>query len=470
MNNSAKSKSKSTHADAALSPVHCPALCPALFFCAPASGQGKTTITAGIARYHKNQGLDVRVFKTGPDYLDPLILAQASGKPVTQLDLWMVGTELCKQYLYEAALEADLILIEGVMGMFDGNPSGADMAQYFGIPVVAIIDASAMAQTFGALAYGLATYKPVSTYEDNDSAELVFAGVIANKVGSERHAELITDSMPENIPLLACLKRDETLILPERHLGLVFPHQVIDIEQRLDAIADTIANTALSALPASVKFLPATLEPYADELINGKLAGKKIGIARDDAFSFIYAANERFLQQMGAELVYFSPLKDDVLPGVDALWFPGGYPELHMEALQNNVAMQSEVRDFFTAGNKILAECGGMLYLQETFSNLAGQRFTMAGLIPGDGFMRDRGGCQGMQYAPILGNNNPAGEIKGHAHHRSRSENTLEPVAYGRRLRHPAPGEAIVRSKGLLASYLHLYFPSNPNAIVDIFS
>ena len=444
--------------------------CPALFFCAPASGQGKTTITAGIARYHKNKGRDVRVFKTGPDYLDPLILAQASGNPVTQLDLWMVGTETCKQYLYEAALEADLILIEGVMGMFDGNPSGADMAQYFGLPVVAIIDARAMAQTFGAVAYGLATYKPESNYLDNNSCDLKFAGVIANKVGSERHAQLISDSMPENVPLLACLERDDTLTLPERHLGLVFPHEVEDMEQRLDAIAEVIAQTDLSALPAEVEFLQGEIEPYPPELINGKLAGKKIGIARDNAFTFIYAANERFLHQMGAELVYFSPLNDNTLPDVDAVWFPGGYPELHMEALQNNQAMKTSIQQFFNAGNKILAECGGMLYIQNTLTNLDGQKFNMVGIIPGDGIMRDRGGCQGMQFAPILGNNNSEGEVRAHAHHRSRSENTLEPMAYGRRLRHPAPGEAIVKTKGLLATYLHLYFASNPKVILGIFA
>jgi len=446
------------------------AMCPALFFCAPASGQGKTTITAGIARYHKNKGLDVRVFKTGPDYLDPLILAQASGNPVTQLDLWMVGTETCKHYLYEAALEADLVLIEGVMGMFDGNPSGADMAQYFGIPVVAIIDARAMAQTFGAVAYGLATYEPVFNYQDNNCCNLKFAGVIANKVGSERHAELIADSMPENVALLACLQRDDTLTLPERHLGLVFPHEVADIDQRLDAIAKVIGTTNLCSLPDKVEFQPAEIDPYPAELINGKLAGKKIGIARDDAFTFIYTANERFLHQMGAELIYFSPLKDKTLPDVDALWFPGGYPELHMKTLQNNVSMKASIEGFFNAGNKILAECGGMLYLQNTLTNLNGQKFDMVGIIPGDGVMRDRGGCQGMQYAPILGNDNPAGEVKAHAHHRSRSENTLEAIAFGRRLRHPAPGEAIVSSKGLLATYLHLYFSSNPEAIIEIFT
>lgn len=452
------------------SKVKSTASCPALFFSAPASGQGKTTITAGIARYHKNKGRNVRVFKTGPDYLDPLILAQASGNPVTQLDLWMVGTETCKQYLYEAALEADLILIEGVMGMFDGKPSGADMAQYFGIPVIAIIDARAMAQTFGAVAYGLATYKPLSNYQDTVVDDLKFAGVIANKVGSERHAQLITDSMPENVELLACLPREEAMILPERHLGLVFPHEVDDIEQRLDTIGEVISRTDLSLLPQDVEFSPAEIESYPHELLNGKLSGKKIGIARDDAFSFIYAENERFLRKMGAELVYFSPLKDKILPDVDSLWFPGGYPELHLEVLQNNQTMADSIHQFFNAGHKILAECGGMLYLQNTLTRLDGQKFNMVGIIPGDGVMRDRGGCQGMQYAPISGNDKPTDEIRAHAHHRSRSENTLDPIAYGRRLRHPAPGEAIVKSKGLLATYLHLYFASNPRVILGIFA
>jgi len=456
------------------------ATCPAIFFCAPASGQGKTTITAGIARHHRNQGLDVRVFKTGPDYLDPLILEQASSNPVTQLDMWMVGKQACKQFLYEAALEADLILIEGVMGMFDGSPSGADMAQYFGIPVIAIIDARAMAQTFAAIAYGLANYRPDSSYEGVDLTSLEFVGVIANKVGSDRHADLITEAMPADVNLLACLKRDDGMQLPERHLGLVFPSEVSDIDQRLDAIADIIASTQLIQLPKVVEFYPATdceadLQGYysgtqeirADQ--SNTLQGIKIGIARDAAFSFIYAANIQFLSKMGAELIYFSPLSDSQLPDVDALWFPGGYPELHLAQLQANKAIKRSIQTFYAAGKKILAECGGMLYLQNTLTSLDGECFQMVGLIPGDGYMRERGGCQGMQYAPLLGNDNPAGEVRAHAHHRSRSENTLEPIANGRRTRHPAPGEPIMKSRELLATYLHLYFPSNPNVILGLF-
>ncbi len=442
--------------------------CPAQFFCAPASGQGKTTITAGIARYHRNNGLDVRVFKTGPDYLDPLILAQASGNPVTQLDLWMVGKQACKQYLYEAALEADLILIEGVMGMFDGSPSGADMAQYFGIPVVAIIDARAMAQTFSAIAYGLATYRPESSYDKSITNTLKFSGVIANKVGSERHASLIKDSMPEDVALLACLQRNDAMILPERHLGLVSPHEVDDIEQRLDDIANIIATTDLNTMPAAVEFCSANMAANKQSTKNN-LQGKKIAIAKDDAFSFIYAANIRFLKEKGAELVYFSPLQDKELPDADALWFPGGYPELHIEALANNTTLKQSIHEFFNAGKKILAECGGMLYLQNTLTNLNGNTFNMVGIISGDGVMRERGGCQGMQYAPLHGIGNEHGEVRAHAHHRSRSQNTLEPFAHGRRTRHPAPGEPIIKNKGLLATYLHLYFPSNPNVIVDLF-
>ncbi len=432
--------------------------CPALFFSAPASGQGKTTITAGIARYHKNQGRDVRVFKTGPDYLDPLILERASGNPVTQLDLWMVGEEACKQYLYEAAQQADLILVEGVMGMFDGNPSGADMAEFFGIPVAAIIDARSMAQTFGALAYGLATYRE----------SIHFAGVIANAIGSQRHEQLITESMPDTVELLACLHRSDAMVLPERHLGLVHPHEVDDMDARLDGIADIIAQAGLTVLPEAVEFVAGNIPEITPQTVDGKLQGKTIGIAKDDAFTFIYAANEKLLRALGAELVYFSPLSDSTLPDVDALWFPGGYPELHMKALQDNDEIKRAIGDFFQSGKKILAECGGMLYLQETLTSLAGETFNMVGLIPGDGVMRERGGCQGMQIAPLMGEA-AEGDVRAHAHHRSRSENILEPLAYGRRLRHSAPGEPIVVSGGLTATYLHLYFPSNPRVVAQLF-
>ncbi|MGD7368482.1 cobyrinate a,c-diamide synthase, partial [Ralstonia pseudosolanacearum] len=212
--------------------------CPALFLSAPASHQGKTTLTAGLARHHRNQGRTVRVFKTGPDYLDPYILERASGQPVHSLDLWMTGEADCRQRLYAAAAEADLILIEGAMGLFDGTPSSADLAEAFGVPVLALIDASAMAQTFAAIAHGLASFRPA----------LPFHGVLANRVASPRHAELLTAALPAGLRYLGTLARDDAMTLPERHLGLVMAQEIDDLEPRLERAAARIAATGLAEL------------------------------------------------------------------------------------------------------------------------------------------------------------------------------------------------------------------------------
>ncbi|MFD1382303.1 cobyrinate a,c-diamide synthase [Rhodanobacter aciditrophus] len=432
--------------------------CPALFLTAPASNQGKTTITAALARYFTKQGKVVRVFKTGPDYLDPQILAQASGQPVEQLDIWMAGENYCRQMLFEAAQSADLILVEGAMGMFDGEPSSADLAATFGIPMAIVMDVKGMAQTAAAVALGLARFRD----------DVQIAGLIANRCGSERHAQLIRDALPTDIPLLASLKRDEEVTLPERHLGLVQAEEVrAELEARFEAAVDWLAQTndsKLLCLPEPVAFrAPEQSEP--SHLETPLLAGKTIAVAKDAAFSFIYDANLRALKSLGAEVSFFSPLKDALLPEADALWLPGGYPELHAQGLANNRPMLDQIRAFFAAGKPILAECGGMLYSLESLTDLEQTTYPMLGILKGAGAMRGKRGCQGMQSAPL-----PEGEIRAHAHHRSRSENTPDPIAHGKRQRHPAPGEAIYREKGLTASYLHLFFPSNLAATAALFS
>jgi len=364
--------------------------------------------------------------------------------------MWMVGKEECRQLLYEAAKESDLILVEGVMGMFDGNPSGADMAEYFGIPVAIIIDAKAMAQTFGAIALGLVTHRP----------GLEIAGVIANNLGSQRHQDLITESLPESIRLLGSVRRHPDCGLPERHLGLIHPHEVADIDDRLDALGQIMNSAGLTRFPEKIIF-----SPGHTPIPPRHLQGITIAIARDDAFTFIYAANVKLLEDMGASIRFFSPLCDSALPDVDALWLPGGYPELHQRRLSSNIAMKQAITQFHRSRGKILAECGGMLYLMESLTDVNGDRVEMLGLISGDAIMRDRGGCQGMQTAPL-----PQGEVRAHAHHRTRCENTAEPIAFGIRARHPAPGEPIYQQDNITASYLHLYFPSNPTAISKLFT
>ena len=210
------------------------ATCPAIFLAAPASGQGKTTLTAALARLLKRQGKVVRVFKTGPDYLDPQILEQASGQPVEPLDMWMAGEEYCQQKLHEAALVADLIIVEGAMGMYDGTPSSADLAARFNIPLVVVMDVKGMAQTAAALVQGLVGFR----------SDISVVGMIANHCSTERHRELIAEALPEHIPLLFSVKRDETMALPERHLGLVQANEVeAELEQRFELGAElNVAN------------------------------------------------------------------------------------------------------------------------------------------------------------------------------------------------------------------------------------
>ncbi len=277
--------------------------CPALFVAAPASGQGKTTVTAALAPLHRRQGRRVRVFKCGPDFLDPQIHAVASGAPVYNLDLGMCGEPDAAWRLHQAAGEADLILVEGVMGLFDGKPSGADIARRFGIPVMAVIDAKAMAQTFGALVHGLATWQP----------DLPFSGVLANHVGSEGHARLLQDSLSPGMAWYGALPRDNDAALPERHLGILQAAEIADLDQRLDRLADHLARTGAADLPPPVAF-PAVAAPQIEPL----LAGRTVAIARDAAFGFIYPANLDTLQALGAELKFFSPLAHEPLPACDA--------------------------------------------------------------------------------------------------------------------------------------------------------
>lgn len=424
--------------------------CPALFVSAPASGQGKTTVTAGLARLHRNLGRRVRVFKTGPDFLDPMILERASGAPVYQLDLWMGGAAHCRQLLFDAAAEADLILIEGVMGLFDGEPSSADLAALFGIPVLAVIDGAAMAQTFGAVAHGLAHYR----------SGLSFAGVLANRVASPRHADMLLGSLPAGLAGFGAIFRDPAAALPDRHLGLVQADEIADLDTRIDLMAGNIGETGLAALPP-----PVALGPPAPAMpVPPLLAGQRIAVARDAAFSFLYPANLDVLRALGAELRFFSPLADAALPEADGLYLPGGYPELHLQRLQANRAMSESIRAHHAAGRPILAECGGMLYLLESLADSEGRHAEMVGLLPGRAAMQQRLTALALQAVQW-----PEGELRGHTFHHSRLETKLAPVARGACPNGGATAEAVFRDRGLTASYVHFYFPSNPVAAAGLF-
>ena len=415
-----------------------------MLIAAPASGQGKTTVTAALARLHRNLGRRVRVFKCGPDFLDPMIHERASGAPVYQLDMWMIGEAESRRLLWEAAAEADLILIEGVMGLFDGTPSSADLARHFGVPVLAVIDGTAMAQTFGALALGLARYQP----------DLPFAGVLANRVGSLRHAQLLEGSLTEGLRWYGGLSRERGIELPSRHLGLVQASELNDLDARLDAAAEALGASCDAALPPPVSFVePPTQRRQAS------LAGVRIGVARDEAFAFLYGANLDLLRDQGAELVFFSPLHDSQLPMVDSLYLPGGYPELHHLALAANTPMCQAIRAHHAQGKPLLAECGGMLYLLETLTDVSGERAELLGLLPGEAVMQKRLAALALQTVEL-----PEGALRGHTYHHSLTSTDLVPIARGQSPNGGRGNEAVYRQGRLTASYVHFYFPSNPEA------
>lgn len=423
--------------------------CPALLVSAPASGQGKTSVTAALARWHSRQGRRVRVFKTGPDFLDPMVLERASGAPVYQLDLWMTGDADVRTRLHAAAGQADLILVEGVMGLFDGSPSSADLAQALGLPVLAVIDGSAMAQTFGAVATGLARYRD----------GLRVHGVAANRIGSAHHAKLLQDSLPADLHWVGALPRDAQLALPERHLGLVSANELDDIDARLDALADAWAAHASTALPEPVSFAPSR-----PEAVGAGLHGTRIAIARDAAFCFVYPANLDLLRDAGAQLHFFSPLAGDSLPDCDAVWLPGGYPELHLRALSQQRELHAALRAHRDAGKPMLAECGGMLFGLDSLAGHDGVPVPMAGLLHGSATMQPRLAALGLQSVHL-----PEGTLRGHTFHYAQA--TIEPAALAS-AENPNGGpsrEAVYRQARMTASFVHFYFPSNPRAAMALF-
>ena len=444
--------------------------CPALLISAPASGQGKTTVVAALARLLTRQGIRVRVFKYGPDFLDPHWHQLASGAPVHQLDLWMTGEADIRARLHAAAQECDVILIEGVMGLFDGTPSAADLAQRLGLPVMAVVSAAAMAGTFGALAYGLQHYH----------SGLRWAGVLANRVATQRHAQMLQDSLREPEHWLGALMRvsiDETAaaaapktdLLPERHLGLISAQELPDGLERLDAAADALALTPLGQMTLadwqarwSVEFAATETVP-----IPPLLQGRTVAVARDAAFSFIYPANLDCLRDLGAQVVFFSPLQDAALPPCDALWLPGGYPELHADQLAANAPLRASLQAHIAAGKPVWAECGGMLALCESITLADGQCQPLWGLLPGHATQQRRLAGLGPQQLAWDGHT-----LRGHTFHYSTLASDAPEVARSARpgeLPAPAAGEALYRHGSIHASYFHAWFASSPSAVAALF-
>ena len=429
----------------------------ALLIGAPASGQGKTTVAAGLARLHARRGARVRCFKCGPDFLDPLWLQAASGHAVDSLDLWINGEADCARRLAAAAEQAELLIVEGVMGLFDGQPSAADLARRFGLPVLAVIDAGAMAGTFGAIAHGLRSWQP----------GLPWAGVLANRVGSAGHAAMLQAALRDAADWQGHLPRQDSMALPERHLGLAMPRESADTMARLDAIADALMATPLGRQPAAPG--PRWTAPAAPpaETLPPLLQGRRVAIAQDAAFAFVYPANVATLQALGAGTIFFSPLAGDPLPPCDALWLPGGYPELHAAALAARGELREQVAAHVHAGRPLWAECGGLMVLAETLVDAQGRSHPMWGLLPGRAVLGRRLAALGPHRLAVGTADLPP--LRGHSFHWSRFESPLQPGRHTQAAAGHGAGEAVYERGSLRASWFHPWFASSPRAAARLF-
>jgi cobyrinic acid a,c-diamide synthase len=435
---------------------------PILVVAGAASGVGKSTVTLGLLAALRRRGLVVQPFKVGPDFIDPGLHEIAAGRPSYSLDGWMCGREGVVTTVAAHGTGADLCLVEGVMGCFDGldgtseDGSTAQVAKWLSAPVVLVVDARATSRSAAALVLGFERFDP----------GLEVAGVIFNRVGGDRHARWLADAVAASCRarVLGALHADDALTIPERHLGLHTAAEGALTEQRLCSLAEACERGLdLDALRALGRAGPPP-RPTAAAVSPSRA---RIGVARDAAFQFYYPENLERLRAAGADLVFWSPLADPAPPEVDGLYLGGGYPELHGARLAANATCRDAVRRLGESGAPIYAECGGLMYLAEALEDLDGGCHAMVGLLPTTVRMRPRRLTLAYTAVRFTGDSilGPAGvTARGHEFHFSSSDPVPASVPRAWRLERPG-GEARAEGYaigGVLATYVHLHFVSSP--------
>jgi cobyrinic acid a,c-diamide synthase len=465
------------HVSRAEAPAAVSRTTPRIVVAGTSSGVGKTTVVVALVRALSAEGLKVAVFKCGPDYLDPTYHARAAGRPCHNLDGWMMGREAVLATFRRASEDADIAIIEGVMGLFDGaSPTGeegstAQIAKWLAAPVLLVIDASGMARSVAAMAQGFARY----------DADVDVAGVICNRVGSRGHLDLLRQAC-DAPPVLGGFPRQPDLAFPERHLGLFTADERTLPDAKLDAWGraasewlgtSDIVRRARAAPEPEVSADTAALETV--RVPAGSAPRCRIGLAWDEAFHFYYEDNLARLASLGATLVRFSPLRDALLPDVDGLYLGGGYPEAHAAALSQNTSMHDAVRNFARTGGPVYAECGGLMYLSRAIVTLDAAAHPMVGLIPAETVMKNRLVALGYvdvetQLPTALG---PAGQrFRGHQFRYSElgaiDGPVFTPYTAKRRRGGETSGEGFTSAAGnVVASYVHAHFASNPRMAAE---
>ena len=431
------------------------------------SGTGKTTVSLALMAALRRRGLKTAAFKVGPDFIDPGHHAQIIGRPSHNLDGWMLSREENQQIFRRWASGADAVVVEGVMGLYDGYDglseagSTAQMAKWLGLPVLLCVDSRSMARSLGAVALGFYCFDP----------DLTWAGILANRVGSDRHLMYLEQAL-STVPSLTFrggLRRKAEIALPERHLGLVTAEESQWEDEAVSRLADWIEDGFdLDRLWADLPVM--SLPDPEPESFESPQPRARIGVARDEAFCFYYHENFRRLEQAGAELVFFSPLRDERLPAnLDGLYFGGGYPELFAAQLSKNYRMREDVLRLGQAGRPVYAECGGFMYLGRRLGDLEGRSWPMTGLLPVEVTMLDRLKSLGYRQV-VLREDTPLGpagtRVRGHEFHysevaRADSVHSVYDVEDKDGRMKDVFGYL---AGNVLASYVHLHFGSNPQA------
>jgi len=432
------------------------------------SGVGKTTIVTGLLAVLKQQGHTVQSYKVGPDYIDPGYHQLASGKVAHNLDTWLVPTDKVVPLFTKTAIGNDMVIIEGVMGLYDGGRQGvsstAAIAKLLRAPVVLVIDAKSMGESAAAIALGYKMY----------DQEVNLVGVIINRLGSATHEKMVTEALERiHIPVLGCIYRNEEISMPERHLGLtpVTEHNAQDMIAELCVqIAKQVHVGKIINIASSAPELGIVSENLGTTTQSPPMV--RIGVAHDEAFSFYYPESLAVLETMGAEIIPFSPLNDTHLPKVDGLVFGGGFPEMFVSQLAGNVSMRQSIADACQAGMPVYAECGGFMYLTQKMFDFDGNEYEMVGAIPTSCSMQSKLQTVGYVEATALTDNVlcSAGDcMRGHEFHFSLMNHDESARSFPWAFEFKKVRTGVVYHSGyaygnLLASYLHMHFAGNEQA------
>lgn len=429
---------------------------PSFLIAAPSSGSGKTTVTLGLLRALKNRGYKIQPFKCGPDYIDTKYHNLASGKSSVNLDLFLSSESHVRHLYTKYTSKSDISIIEGVMGLFDGydrmKGSSAEIAGLLNIPVVLVVNAKSSAYSVAPLLYGFKNFAP----------EINIAGVIFNFVASESHYNFLREACEDvGIRSFGYLPKNSNIEMPSRHLGLT-----LDKEYLFDAFADKAASFIENHVDIDGLLLSSrsVINTSGIEEINKKGDKKhKIAAASDEAFNFVYHENIEYLKKIGT-VSFFSPLTDNCLPDADFIYFPGGYPELYLKELSDNKELHKSIRNYAQNGGRILAECGGMMYLSSSITDKDGKEFPMVDIFNQKASMENmklKLGYRKFDYNGI--------SIKGHEFHYSHVNGDLSSMAQQYNAKDMPVDTKLLRYKNVLAGYTHIYW-AEMDSLFDLFN